>query len=551
MQIKQSITKLSMINRKLLFAPGLILLCYFPVRPQSTNSLKDSIDILLSSWKNDQAPGISIAAVKDGKVLYNRSFGMANIKNKEASNSVTNYWIASVSKQFTAAAIYLLASEKKLELNRSIRHYLPELSSLFQKVTIDHLIHHTSGIRDGFVLTALSKKTESKYTNENVLKYLKAQEKLNFAPGTRYEYNNSGYVLLAVVIEKVTGKSYPEYLKAHIFRPLEMKDTYVAGSFPNQKNQAEGYHSVSPNVYAEGHFQGNSYGSTGIVTTIDDLIRWSLFMQNPDLVPSLSAIHKYLLKAGKLSGGKTISYAGGLEKFIYNGLSVYEHFGTDEGFKANILYFPDSHLSVIGLTNNGSYYDLQRILYKISDLVHGKTNNSPYNPGSFDTVLQSENYYYNSLVPQFLKIQNFETYIKAGYTLNGYAAPYQIINDTLQSLDPIPNLFVRKNGLIQIIDAYYHNTIPLEQIQPVKEKDDLSTLSGEYFSTELQTSYKITTTESGLQFEFVPGLTFELFRITLTDFLFDYAGPNFLQFTKDGFEFSREGCRKLRFRKIK
>jgi CubicO group peptidase (beta-lactamase class C family) len=180
---------------------------------QSTRQLGDSIDALLSPWKNDEKPGLSVAVIQDGNVLYNASVGMGNIKTKMSNDSSTTFWIATVTKQFTAAAVYKLVVEKKIALNKSIQSYLTDLPSIFQKVTIDQLIHHTSGIRDGFVLTALAKNPPSAYTNDNVVRYLKQTADLNFPSGTKFEYNNSGYVLLALLIEKVSGKSYPAYLE--------------------------------------------------------------------------------------------------------------------------------------------------------------------------------------------------------------------------------------------------------------------------------------------------------------------------------------------------
>lgn len=533
---------------KLIFLLGFMLWYHLPARAQAAGNLTDSIDNLLASWQSELAPGISVAAVKDGRIVYNQSFGMANIENKVASDSLTKYWIASVSKQFTAAAIYLLASQKKLTINRSIRAYLTELPLVFQDVTVDHLIHHTSGIRDGFVLTALAKKPESEYTNENVLRYLQAQKNLNFGPGSSYEYNNSGYVLLAILIERISQISYPEYMKANIFDPLEMSDTYVAGSFPTGKYQAEGYHSEGSNIFRAGHFHGNTYGSTGIITTVSDLVRWSKFLDEQMTAPSLSSIRKNLLQVGKLINGRPISYSGGLEKFEYQGQAVYEHFGSDEGFKADMLYFPGTHLSVIGMTNNGSYYDLQRLLYRISDLVLAKANKE-YKTNSSDTIIRSEKYYYDAYTTQLLRVQHFETHVKVANTPSGYAAPYQIVGDTLQSLDPVPNLLVQQRGVILVIDSYYHKTVRLEEVRPVTTTDDLAALTGEYFSEELQVSYRIINTENGLQLEFVPGMAFDLFRITKTDFMFEHAGPNVLHFTNEGLEFSREGCRKLFFQK--
>lgn len=518
------------------------------VKGQSNPAINDSINRLLSNWESKQAPGISIAVVKNGNVIYSKSLGMANIKLKAVNDSSTTFWIASVTKQFTAAAIYQLALQKKLVLGNSVRTYLPELPALYQPITINHLIHHTSGSRDGFVLTALSKKPPSEYTNENVITYLKASHDLNFTPGSKFEYNNSGYVLLATVIEKVSGKSYTEYMKEMIFGPIGMRDTYISPSFPTDTKQAKGYREKEPGTYQEFHFEGKTYGSTGVITTLRDLTRWSQFLQDPRKIPSLAAVAEQLIKTGYLRTKQSIAYAGGLEKFIYRGRSVFEHFGSDEGFKADILYFPKSKVSVIGLTNKDSYYGLLQLLFQVSDFVHdGKLPRQTLVDETCSIL--SEEFYYNADTPQFIKLQNFGGCVKVSSTYSGYAAPYRVIGDTLRSGDPVPSQFLKRKQQLEVLNIYYPTDTRLQAIQPVSQKNDLHAFVGEYVSKELNTSYKITATEKGLQFEFVPGVVFDLFRITETDFQFDYLGANYVQFTKDGFAFSREGCRKLVFKK--
>jgi CubicO group peptidase (beta-lactamase class C family) len=530
----------------LAYSVVIILLCCSIVRGQPEHQLKNSIDSLLQ-WKNNDGPGLLVAVVQDGNVLYSKSVGMANIKAKMPNDSSTTFWIASVTKQFTAAAIYKLAAEKEIVLTNSIQTYLTDLPPLFKNVTIDQLIHHTSGIRDGFVLTALAKNPPSAYTNGSVVRYLQQSTDSNFPPGTKFEYNNSGYVLLAMIIEKITGESYPVYMEENIFRPLGMNGTYVSPGFPSNKNQAEGYKEAA-NTFQEYHFEGNTYGSTGVITTLSDLERWSIFLQHPNSVPALTAIVEPLLTPGKLKNGESISYAGGLEKFQYHGHTMYEHFGSDEGFKADILYFPETKLSLIGLTNNDSYYGLLALLCKVSDVVHNVSEEKKIAINESEEKM-SESFYYNSSEPRFIKIQNFSNYSKISNTPSGNGAPYEIDGDTLRSLDPVPTKYLKKSGSIEVLDSYYHNESKLKEIKPIVRNNDLANFAGEYYSDELRTSYKVIAGKDGLQFEFVPGVTFELYRLTDTDFIFDYLGPNYLQFSKDVVLFSREGCRKLVLKK--
>lgn len=534
---------------KTLGAGILILLLIAPgaLRSQaSAKTVSDSINRALSSWNNAQSPGISVAVIKDGKRFFSKSFGMANIDAKTANNSHTRFWIASVTKQFTAAAIYALAAQHKMSLDSSIRAYMPELPALFQLVTVNQLIHHTSGIRDGFVLTALAKKPETEYTNENVLTYLARQKGCNAAAGERYEYNNAGYVLLATATERVSGQNYPAFLKTQIFKPLGMEHTDVSANFPADADMAEGYHRVGNGLFEAGHFQGNTYGSTGIVTTADDLIRWQQFLQQPSAYPALAMVHPGLLEAGTLTDGRPIAYAGGLEKFNYQGQTVYEHFGADEGFKADMLYFPDHRLSIIGLTNNSSYYDLQKLLFDISSWLLPSKNNKTEPAKAMDNA-HTVHYYYDSAMPKLIRMEESSGSVQLSTTPSGYAAPYSFRGDTLVSHDPVPTAYLQEGDRLRAIDKYYHQNDTLHRIALDTSAENFSNLSGQYYSEELQTTYEVKATDKGLVFEFVPGINFDLMRINKNDFVFDYLGANFIQFMDSGFAFSREGCRKLVF----
>lgn len=524
----------------------LLIVCMQTVNAQEGSTNKQ-IDSLLSEWNRPNVPALSIAVVKGGKPVYQQQYGMANIKEGTRNNPGSLFWIASVSKQFTAAGIYLLAKEKKLSLSQSLLHYFPALPSIYKPVTINHLLHHTSGIRDGFVLTALSKKPEALYTNENVVKYKSLQTALNFSPGAEYEYNNGGYVLLALIIEKASGLSFPEFMKSKLFLPLGMKDTYVAGKVPVEANMTRGYHAADSS-FEEGSFQGNTYGSSSVVTTLSDMIRWAQVMQHPQKTPWLAPVIRELLETGELNGRKKIAYAGGLEKFVYKGKTVYEHFGADEGYKANIIYFPSTQLTVIGMTNNSTEYRLWRLLYSVADVVHGERNDLRNLPESEEPV--STSYFYTREgLPAFRVLQRFSSYAKLSTSPGGYGVPYKISGDALESLDPIPSSFILNEKALISVDRYYGTSRALKSIVPSTTVQDLNSFVGEYVSGEVETSYRISSDNNQLFFEFAPELKLPLFRLTDTDFVFDYSGPNFIQFTKEGFLFSRDGCRQLAFKK--
>ena len=180
---------------------------------QVTNGQLEKIDNLFSIWKNDSTAGMAILVLHKGRRILDRSYGLADISRKRTISGNTKFWVASMSKQFTALAIALLIDQKKLSLNDDIRKWLPELPWLGDTIRIKNLVYHTSGLRDGFTLTAMSFKREDEYTNANVLKYLSRQLGRNFKPGEKFEYNNSGYVLLALIVERVTKIPFPEYMQ--------------------------------------------------------------------------------------------------------------------------------------------------------------------------------------------------------------------------------------------------------------------------------------------------------------------------------------------------
>lgn len=532
----------------------LISLSLFNTVSSQTSNIYQSIDTLFGALESKEVPGMAVAVVRDGRLQYQHHYGMANLKKGIPVDSLTEFWIASVTKQFTAAAIYLLESENKISSLNHIRKYIPELPSVFDSVTIEQLLHHTSGIRDGFVLTALSKKMESDYTNENVLKYLCMQKELNFNPGTRFEYNNSGYVLLALVIERVTSLSYPEFMKTNIFTPLGMHHTRVAGKYEVGEKMAEGYHSKDfsnkPGSFEEGHFTGNSYGSTGIVTTLSDLVKWEIFIHYPKRVKKLEIPGAAILKEGKFKTGERIAYAGGLEKFIYHNETVFEHFGADEGFKANMLYFPGYNLSIIGLSNNTTNNQLSGTLYSIAAMLL-KKKIIPLSTSSTDSLLWEQTYYDSSGFPVYKHIKMYKDYARISETPGGFEQVFYNRKDTFLPGDPVPltSLLITKKDM-RIQDPYYGQSRTIPAITPPSNGNNLAPMAGKYYSDELETTYEIIHKQGSLFFELAPGLEFQLYPLTNNDFILEYAGPNYIRFTKKGFEFSREGIHKLSFKKI-
>jgi len=531
----------------------ILTLSFLTAKSQTTNQVV-KINNAFEEWNKPSLPGVAVTVVRDGKVVYQKGFGMSVLNKGTLIDSSTEFWIASVAKQFTAFGIYLLEASGELNLKKSVKEYLPELPDVFKAVTIEQLVHHTSGIRDGFVLTALSKKTEEEYTNENVLKYLKLQKDLNFKPGTAHEYNNSGYVLLAQIIERITKTKYPEFMKNRVLNPLDMTHSYVSGKFPSTEKIAQGYHSKdysnTAGSFEEGHFMGDTYGSTGIITTISDMGKWAKFLQGSRHPVVYSKARARLLETGGLNSGSRIGYAGGLEKFIYKGKVVYEHFGADEGFKANALFFPKQNLSIIGLTNNTTNFGLSDRLYSIADILFNEDLKAQVNNSSDSNLIWEQAYFIADPFPTYRNIKYYSGLARVSDVPGGTETNYYNTNVTFQTREPINrSLLEISREKVIIRDPYNHQNKILHSIQLNSRSDDYRSFIGNYYSGELETGYQITLDHGELYFEFVPGLRFKLNRLNNTYFIFDYYGPNYIEFVANGFSLSREGIHKLRFRK--
>jgi CubicO group peptidase (beta-lactamase class C family) len=202
------------------------------------------VNKLFETWDKPTSPGCALAVMQDGQIIYRRGYGMANLDYDIPITTTTVFHVASVSKQFTAAAIALLAQQGKLLLDDSVRKYVPELPEFGDPITIRHLIHHTSGLRDQWTLLGLAGQRYSldRIADADVLNLMARQKELNFRPGEKYLYCNTGYTLLAVIVARVSGQSFREFTDANLFRPLGMKHTHFRDNFDEiVKQQATGY----------------------------------------------------------------------------------------------------------------------------------------------------------------------------------------------------------------------------------------------------------------------------------------------------------------------
>jgi CubicO group peptidase (beta-lactamase class C family) len=316
-------------------------------------SLQDAhrIDALFAPWSKPDSPGCALGVVKDGATIYQHNYGLADVEHSGPITGSTVFSVGSVSKQFTAFAIYLLAQEGKLALDDEVRKYLPELHDFGKPITIRHLLHHTSGLRDQWQLLTLSSwRDDDVITQQDVLNMIWRQRELNFAPGDQFLYSNTGYTLLGLIVERVSGMSLRQFTDERVFKPLGMGHTHFHEHYGDLlPDRAYSYDRQSDKSYAYVALSYSTVGPSGLFTTVEDLARWdenfySGRVGGQDLLAQMQ-------QKGRLNSGKEIDYASGLEIGDYRGLKTVYHDGGDAGFRSEILRFPEAHLSIITLCN--------------------------------------------------------------------------------------------------------------------------------------------------------------------------------------------------------
>jgi CubicO group peptidase (beta-lactamase class C family) len=313
------------------------------------------IDQILQEYNHSDSPGCSVAVYQDGRTVFAKGFGMASLELRVPNSPQTVFYIGSVSKQFVAASIVLAARQGHLSLDDDIRKFLPEIPDYGETITVRHLIHHTSGLRDYLGLMYLGHNHfENVYTDEWIIDLIARQKALNFLPGERYLYSNSGYFLLAQIIERATGQTLRQYAQENIFRPLGMRHTH----FHDDRGQVFDNRAMSYDEDDDGEYRLEWYtnfdkvGSGGLMTTVEDLLYWDGIFYDSEF--GGEGFADQMLETGKLNDGKELDYAFALAHGEFRGLPTIAHAGSFMGFRAQLLRFPQQHLSVATLCNLGS-----------------------------------------------------------------------------------------------------------------------------------------------------------------------------------------------------
>ncbi len=341
----------------------LLLLVSHTCFSQTERSIEKKIDSLFSNY-NSETPGVAAMVVRNGKIVFNKSYGLANFEYDIPITSNTVFHIASVSKQFTTFAIYLLEKEGKISLDDNLRKYIPEIPEFDKPITIRHLCSHTSGLRDQWgLLTLAGWRMDDVITTEQVLKLVSHQKESNFTAGSQFMYSNTGFTLLAEIIERISGVSFAEYVSKNIFQPLKMNNSQVYDDHRKiVKNRAYSYGEIQ-GEYIKSKLNYSIAGATSLFTTTEDLAKWvlnfeTLIVGDKELMERYNEISKLDNGEPAILGilqGDTVYHAKGQFLKNYRGLTFYNHTGSDAGFNTYLIRFPKQRLSIILLSNDWSF----------------------------------------------------------------------------------------------------------------------------------------------------------------------------------------------------
>jgi CubicO group peptidase (beta-lactamase class C family) len=319
------------------------------------DSVAARVDKIFERYARQDCPGCAVGVAQDGKVLYTHGYGMSNLEYSVPITPATIFEAGSVSKQFTTGAIQIVARQGKLSLDDDIRKFLPEVPNFGPKITIRHLLSHTSGLRDQWeLLTVVGRPPGSAvHTLDEILDLVSRQKELNFLPGEEYLYSNTGFALLSWIVRRASGTSLAEFSSKEIFQPLGMTSTQWRDDHTRiVKGRATAYSADAQGNYHINMPFTNVYGNGGLLTTVGDLLVWNENFENPRAIGS-----EYLDQMqtrSKLNDGSAISYGLGLDVTEYKGVREISHSGSTAGYRAFLARYPDQHLSIALLCNLGN-----------------------------------------------------------------------------------------------------------------------------------------------------------------------------------------------------
>ena len=354
------------LNFKVLAITFFFLVSGFSIEAQN---LENKLDRIIQEEYQPESPGAAALVAKDGKVIYRKAFGTANMELGVTMKPEMVFEIGSMTKQFTAVAILMLEEQDKLSLQDDITKYIKDYPTHGHEITIHHLLTHTSGIKSYTSMKEWRGKWRKDFKPKEMIDFFK-NEPMNFAPGEKFSYNNSAYFMLGYIIKKVSGMPYPEFLEKKIFQPLGMENSYYGSHRKIIKNRASGYQKESGEfVNAEYLSLTQPYAAGSIMSTVDDMWKWQQAVKNNKLIKR-ETLEKAFTEHS-LNNGEPTNYGYGWALKEINGSPTIEHGGGIFGFTSNGIYLPEEDVYVVMLSNRDDFPP-KKISTKIAAEVIGK-----------------------------------------------------------------------------------------------------------------------------------------------------------------------------------
>ncbi|MCE5207840.1 MAG: beta-lactamase family protein [Chloroflexi bacterium] len=316
--------------------------------------LVEQVDSLFTTWNRPDSPGCVLGLIQDGELIYSRGYGMANLEYDIPITPSTIFYLASNSKQFTAACIVLLAQKGLISLQDDIHKYFPEMYAYAQPIKVEHLLYHTSGLREHGVLSNLAGLCPLDYCTADSVAMICRQKGVNYPAGETWLYNNAGYVLQSEIVQRVTGQALPLFVQENIFNPLGMKDTIFGDDCTRIiKNRAASYEPDGHGGFRCLLMTNNVLGSAGVMTTVEDLYQWDQNFYNPKVGGEVFI--QQMLITGKLNDGRDVGYSAGQVHSEVCGQKAISHSGVEFGYRSIVMRFPEKHFSIICLANLATF----------------------------------------------------------------------------------------------------------------------------------------------------------------------------------------------------
>ena len=472
------------------------------------NPVWPAIDQIFADYDDTESAGCVCAVMEGGRVTFARGYGMANLETGTPLTPESVIYIASASKQFTAAAVALLAVEGRIDLEDDIRTVIPEFPDLGATITVRHLVHHTSGIRDYFGLYSLAGKSDREYTNNQlILDLLYRQRGLNFEPGDRYLYSNSNYILLAEIVRRVTGQTLNQFTLKRIFEPLGMKSSH----FDDNYREIVPHRAASYGLANEQPFRFvkafDAVGDGNLLTSVVDLQRWDENFYSPTV--GGQELLDLILTVGQLNNGEKLDYAFGLIHGQRRGLETVSHGGAFKGFRTQLVRFPEQHFSVAVLCNLANTNPTS-LANRVADLyLEGKYPEPPAEirdraaPTSVTTV-QLEPDQLAALSGSYRRDDGSVLSLRVNdgrLTVSGFSLRAVSEERLVAPAFDVVLDFKRDSGN-QVTGAVLNqggSESRLTRILPTSwTSDQLSALAGNYYSPELEAAYALLTVDNQL-----------------------------------------------------